>query len=112
MFHTCGAVFDIIPDLIECGVDILDPVQTGAEGMSPEALAAFKGRIAFHGGVGTQATLPFGTPDDVEGEVARLIKTLGPHKIIIAPDQDMVGDVPAENITALFNAVKKAGNPA
>ncbi|MCL2813150.1 MAG: hypothetical protein FWD23_00975 [Oscillospiraceae bacterium] len=103
MFHTCGAVFDIIPHLVDIGVDILDPVQADAYKMSPEILAeGYKGKICFHGAVSTQTTLPFGTPGEVRAQVANIIKTLGPSGIIIGPDQDMIGDVPVENIDAMY----------
>ena len=108
MFHTCGNVTDIIDDLIECGIDVLDPVQVSADNMSPENLTRFKGRIAFNGGISTQTTLPFGTPEDVRTEVTNLIKTLGPDKLIVAPDQEMIGDVPTENIAALYETVNNA----
>lgn len=70
MFHTCGCVKDIIPDLIDCGIDILDPIQVSAEGMSPENLIEFKGKIAFNGGVSTQTTLPFGSAEPGAGRYA------------------------------------------
>jgi uroporphyrinogen decarboxylase len=108
MYHTCGAVTSIINDLIDCGIDILDPVQVSAAGMEPGLLAKdFKGRIVFHGGVSTQTTLPFGTPEEVQEEVARLINTLGPTGLIAAPDQDMIGDIPLENIEMMFRTISK-----
>ena len=109
MFHTCGAVFDIIGHLIDIGVDILDPVQADAAKMSPEILAEsdYKGRICFHGGVSTQAALPFGTPEEVSGQVRKTIRLLGPSGLIIGPDQDMIGDVPVENIDAMYGKYGK-----
>ena len=77
-YHTDGAVTPIIEDLIEMGVDLLDPIQPKATGMTAENLAAlFGGRIAFYGGVDTQELLPFGTPEAVEADVLRLIRVLG-----------------------------------
>jgi len=103
MFHTCGAVFDIIPDFIDIGVNILDPVQTAAYKMSPDILAAhYKNKICFHGAVSTQSALPFGAPSEISGEIKNLIQTLGPSGLIIGPDQDMIGDIPIENIDALY----------
>lgn len=108
MYHTCGAVGPIIPDLIACGVDILDPVQVSASGMEPGTLAAcFKGRIAFHGGISTQKTLPFGSVEDVREETMRAIGTFGPLGYIAAPDQDIIGDVPVENITAMYKTIRE-----
>ena len=103
MFHTCGAVFDLIPHLIDIGVDILDPVQADAFKMSPEILAEnYKGKICFHGAVSTQTTLPFQTPEEISGQVKKIIQTLGSSGLIIGPDQDMIGHVPVENIDALY----------
>jgi len=106
MYHTCGAVTEIIDDLAGCGIDVLDPVQASATGMNPDNLAAsFKGRIAFHGGISTQTTLPFGTVEQVRQETRRAIEMLGPTGYIVAPDHTIVGDTPIENIDALFEAV-------
>jgi len=108
MYHTCGAVSEIIGDLIECGVDILDSVQVSAAGMRAENLAArFKNRIAFHGGISTQTTLPYASPKVVREEVIRTISTLGPLKLIAAPDHEMIGDIPTGNIEAMFKTIKE-----
>lgn len=107
MYHTCGSVVDIIPDLIDCGIDILDPVQVSAAKMQPENLAArFKGKICFHGGISTQTTLPFGSVGQVKEDTVSAIKALGPAGYILAPDQDMIGNVPAQNIKAMFDVAK------
>jgi len=112
MFHTCGAVAEIIPDLIECGIDVLDPVQVSAHGMQPETLARdFKGRIAFHGGISTQTTLPHGTPEQVRDEVRHAIAALGPTGYICGPDQDMMGDTPTENMVAMYEAMHRCEVP-
>jgi len=108
MFHTCGAVCDLIPHLGDCGIEVLDPVQVSAANMNPAILAAkYKGKIAFHGGISTQTTLPFGTPDQVRAEVAYTIKTFGPTGYIAAPDQQMIGDVSAENIEAMYSTIRE-----
>ena len=107
MFHTCGAVSGIIDDLIECDIDILDPVQVSARGMKPSELAQkFKGRIAFHGGISTQSTLPFGEPQIVREEVFETIKTLGPLGYIVAPEQHLIGDIPLTNIEEMYDVVR------
>ena len=107
MFHTCGAVSEIIDDLIDIGIDILDPVQVSAANMKPELLGEkFKGRIAFHGGINNQTTLTFGSPDEVRQEVIQTIEAFGPLAYIVSPDQDMIGDIPLENIEALFKTVR------
>jgi len=108
MFHTCGAVGPIIGDLAEIGVDILDPVQVSAAGMAPATLAReFKGKIAFHGGISTQTTLPFATPADVRAAVRRTLEVLGPERVIIGPDQQMIGDIPLENVVAMYEAARE-----
>jgi uroporphyrinogen decarboxylase len=108
MYHTCGAVSDIVPDLVECGIDILDPVQVSAAKMAPALLAQkFKGRIAFHGGISTQTTLPFGTAGEVHDQVCETIRTLGPLGYVVAPDQEMIGNVPPENIGTMFKAARE-----
>lgn len=108
MYHTCGAVVEIIPDLIECGIDILDPIQVSAANMDPSNLAVkFKNNIAFHGGISTQTTLPFGEPEAVRKEVIRTIDTLGPLGYIAAPDQEMIGDIPIDNIEMMFKTIKE-----
>lgn len=108
MYHTCGAVSEIIPELIECGVDILDPVQVSAAGMRAENLAArFKSKIAFHGGISTQTTLPYASPEEVRQQVIQTIETLGPLRLIAAPDQEMIGDIPTGNIEMMFRTIKE-----
>ncbi len=105
MYHTCGAVAPIIPDLIACGIEVLDPVQVSAAGMSPPELSAFRGKIAFHGGISTQTVLPVAGPDQVRQSVHQTIDRLGPSGLIVAPDQDLMDDIPTANIEALFHAV-------
>jgi uroporphyrinogen decarboxylase len=107
MFHTCGAVADLIPDLIACGIDVLDPVQVSAAGMAPETLAArFRGRIAFHGGISTQALLPRATPAEVRAATTETIRALGPTGYIAGPDQWLLPDTPIENMVAMYEAVR------
>jgi uroporphyrinogen decarboxylase len=106
MFHTCGAVSEIIPDLIECGIDVLDPVQVSAHEMRPELLAArFRGRIAFHGGISTQTTLSRGVPEEVREEVRRATAALGRTGYICGPDQSMMEDIPTGNMVAMYEAM-------
>jgi uroporphyrinogen decarboxylase len=106
MYHTCGAVSEIIPELIECGVDALDPVQVGATGMEPARLAAqFGGKIAFHGGISTQQLLPYATPDEVYEEVRETVAAFGSTGYIAGPDQWLMADVPMENVEAMYRGV-------
>ena len=110
MYHSCGDVRTFIPDLIEMGVDVLDPIQPVCEGMSPEQLKAqYGGRICFHGGIDTQGVLPGGTPEEVSREVRRYCETLGRGAgYILAPSHLFQPDVPPENILAVYNAVAKS----
>ncbi|MBW7996479.1 MAG: hypothetical protein FVQ81_07930 [Candidatus Glassbacteria bacterium] len=106
MYHSCGSISGIISDLIDCGVDILDPVQASAEGMDPQRLKKmFGGKIGFHGGISTQTLMPSATPEEVEQVVSHTIGSLGPLGYIIAPDQDLMEDVPTANIEAIYRAV-------
>jgi len=107
MMHSCGSIFDLISEFIDCGIDIVDPVQVSADNMSPESLAAaYKKKIVFHGGISTQKTLPFGTPVDIRNEVRSAIAAFGPSGYIVAPDQNIQADTPVNNILALFDAFK------
>jgi len=104
MGHSCGAIRPIIPDLIAMGVDLLDPIQVAAEGMEPAALKRdFGGKIAFHGAICTQHTLPFGTPQEVTEAVLHRVATLGAGGgYILAGSHDISADTPPENIVAMF----------
>ena len=107
LHHTCGAVFPLIPSLIEAGVDILNPIQPGAAGMEPEALlAAYGERIAFHGGVDTQHLLPEGTPADVEKAVFALLEQFDGHAYFLSPAHNVQPDVPPENVVAIYKAAQ------
>lgn len=106
--HSCGAVRPIIPELIACGVDVLEPIQKVA-GLEPESLQdEFGGKIAFHGGIDTQDLLPHGTAEQVAEETKRFIKTLNKDGgYILMASQVFEGDVPIENIEALYAADRK-----
>jgi len=103
-YHSCGGIRPIIGDLIEIGVDVLNPVQTLAEGMEPGGLKRdFGERITFNGGVDTQELLPKATADEVKRETRRLIETLGQGGgLILAPSHVFQADVPVENVIAVY----------
>lgn len=105
--HTCGGVYHIIPDMIEIGVDVLNPIQPLAKDMEPEKLGKEFGKdIAFYGGIDEQRTLPQGTQEDVKKEVYHRIKTLGKYNgYIIAPSHAFQPDTPIENVLAVYEAV-------
>ncbi|MHC1749025.1 MAG: uroporphyrinogen decarboxylase family protein [Cellulosilyticaceae bacterium] len=107
MQHSCGAVRPIIPELIRCGVDILDPMQK-VVGMEPEGLKKdFGNSITFHVGIDTQHILPLGTPQAVTAESLHFIDILNQQGgYIFAPSQSLEGDVPIENIEAMYQARK------
>ena len=109
MFHSCGAIRPLIPELIEIGVDILDPVQPEAAGMNlAELKAEFGGKICFHGSISTQKTLPNGAPSDVRREVfERMSLFKGRGGFILAPAHMVQPDVPIENIIALYEAARE-----
>ncbi|MFQ6097932.1 MAG: uroporphyrinogen decarboxylase family protein [Armatimonadota bacterium] len=105
-FHTCGAVYSFIPDLIEVGVDVLNPVQVSAVGMDPKRLAdEFGDRLSFWGAIDTQHTLPFGTPEQVRAQVRERIEVLGRGGgYVLNAVHNIQTGVPAENIVAMFEA--------
>jgi len=104
MLHSCGSIRRIIPDIIKIGVEILNPVQTNAEGMIPEELKLEYGRqLCFHGGVDIQHILPHGSIDDVKKEVEKLIQTLGKDGgYILASTHNIQIDTPVENILTMY----------
>jgi uroporphyrinogen decarboxylase len=108
-YHSDGAIDDIIPDLIEIGVDVLNPVQP--ECMDPVKVKETYGdRLSFWGTIGTQTTMPFGTPAQVEDTVRRMIETVGRNGgLVIAPTHLLEPEVPWENVLALVDAVKRYG---
>ena len=104
MLHSCGAIRQLVPDFIAIGVDILDPIQVAARGMDPAGLQReFGDKLCFHGGVDTQTTLPFGTPEEVRGAVRDRVATLGARGgYILAPGHNIQPDTPVENILAMY----------
>jgi uroporphyrinogen decarboxylase len=111
-YHSCGATRDLIPDLIDLGFDILNPVQVSARGMDTRQLKADFGRdIAFWGGgVDTQRVLPFGTPQEVADEVKRRIDDLAPGGgFVFAAIHNIQALVPPENVVAAFETALKYG---
>lgn len=108
-YHSCGSIIPIIPDLIEIGVDILDPIQTSAAGMIPEVLSEqFGSDLIFSGGVDEQELLPRGTPEEIAKEVRCLVSTLGQNDgYILSSSHNLQSDIPMENILAMFDTAKK-----
>lgn len=104
MLHSCGSTRRILPEIIDAGVDIYDTVQPEAKDMDFESLyGEFGDRIAMHGSISTQKTLPFGTVEDVRKEVQSRIDVVAKHGgLIIAPAHNFQPDTPVENIIALY----------
>jgi len=113
MHHTCGAVAELIPEMIDCGLQILQSVQPEARGMEPAGLKeGFGDRLCFHGGVSIQRTLPYGTPQDVRREVEKLAGTLGRGGgYIFCTAHNIQADTPMENVKALLSAYRSYGTP-
>ena len=111
LFHSDGWIEPIIPDLIEIGVDILNPVQP--ECMDPAEIHQKYGeKLCFDGTISIQRTLPFGKVEDVINEVKLRIKTIGYTGLILGPSHAIQPETPIENIIALYEAAKKYGrNP-
>jgi uroporphyrinogen decarboxylase len=107
-YHSCGSIVPLIDDLIEIGVDILDPIQVSAAGMDPEILSTrFGGRLSFNGAIDEVRLLPHATADEVYRKTTQMIDVLGRHGgYIVSPSHQVQGDTPPENIVALFDAAR------
>ena len=110
MYHSCGSIVPVIEDLIEMGLDILDPIQPKAAGMDAEGLKErFGDRLAFHGGVDEQELLPNGTPEQVRNEVLRLMDVLGRDgAYIVCPAHAIQPDTSPQNMMAIYDTVREA----
>lgn len=107
-YHSCGSLAPIIPDLIEVGLDVLDPIQVSAAGMTPEALsAAFADRLSFHGAIDEVELLTHGSPEQVYRETTRVIDLLGrKHGYIVTASHAVQGDTPIANVLAMLAAAR------
>jgi len=106
--HSCGSVAALIEDFIDAGFDVLNPVQCSAEGMDPRALKErFGDRITFWGGgVDTQRTLPFGTPEEVRSEVLERLRIFSPGGgYVFAAIHNIQARTPVENVLAMLEAL-------
>jgi uroporphyrinogen decarboxylase len=104
--HSCGNVTEIVDDLIEVGLDVLDPIQTSAMDIT-ELARRFGGRISFCGSIDVQSLLPRAKPREVKDAVHRSIDILGKpfgNGLILAPTNTITPDVPFENLRAMFEA--------
>ena len=112
LYHCCGNIYPLIGDLIEIGIDILNPIQVSAGEMRETAKlkSEFGSQLAFCGGIDTQSVLSSGTPDDVRAEVRRLIQDLAPRGgYLLAAVHNIQNDVPAQNILTMFQSAQELG---
>lgn len=109
-FHCCGSIVNYLDDFVEMGVDILNPVQLSAKGMDPHMLKEKYGDklVFWGGGVDTQQTLPFGTPEEVKAQVKERLEILSKGGgYVFAPIHNVVAKTPVENLIAMYEAVKE-----
>ncbi len=108
--HTCGAVYPLIGEMVDIGLDILNPVQTTATGMDIVRLKREFGKdLVFWGAVDEQHLLPYGTKKEIHDEVKRNIEILGKDGgYVVAPAHNVQSDVPPENLLEMVNAVLEA----
>jgi uroporphyrinogen decarboxylase len=106
--HSCGSVRNLIPSLLDIGLDVLDPLQVGAAEMDPGQLKEeFGNRLTFSGGVDEQDLLPRGTPAQIREEVWRLLDIMMPGGgFILGPTHNFQADVPTANIVAMYKAAR------
>lgn len=111
IYHSDGAIYQFIPDLIDLGTDALNPIQVSAAGMDTKRLKREFGRdLAFWGGVDTQSVLPRGTPEDVRNEVKTRIDDLaGGGGYVLASVHNIQAEVPPQNVVAMFEAALEFG---
>jgi uroporphyrinogen decarboxylase len=108
MLHSCGGLYPLLPDLIDAGLDIIQPVQTTARDMEPAKLKREFGRdiCLWGGGCNTQQVLTWGTPDEVARDVTRRLQVFAPGGgYVFQQIHNILANVPPENIVAMLNAV-------
>jgi uroporphyrinogen decarboxylase len=105
MYHCDGAIYPLIPELIDMGVDLLNPIQADAKDMEPQRLKdEFGDQLSFHGGIDIIKTLPYGTAEDVRAEVQRRVQTLGKDGgYVLASSHHIQPDTPIENVSAMYD---------
>jgi len=111
LYHSCGSIYALIPDLIEVGIDALNPVQVTAAEMDTKRLKREFGRdLTFWGGINTQQVLPLGTPEEVREEVRRRIEDLAEGGgYVLCAVHNIQPEVPPENVVAMYEAALEYG---
>ena len=105
-YHSCGYVLPLIDDLIEAGIDVLNPVQPECMDVS-EVLSKFAGRLSFNGTLGTQTTMPFGTPDEVRATTRRNLELAGKNGgLLCCPTHMLEPEVQWANIETYVNTCR------
>ncbi len=110
MLHCCGGVRELLPDLIDAGLDAINPVQISCRGMEAAALKRDFGRdlVFWGGGADTQSVLPYGTPAEVADHVRRQVEVWRPGGgFVFQQVHNIMADVPAANIAAMFDALRE-----
>lgn len=108
MYHSCGAIVPFLEDLIEIGVDILNPIQVNASGMDTKELKRrFGDRLVFWGAIDAHEVMPHGSVEDVKREVERRISDLGPEGYVLCENHNIQSDIPAENVIAMYTHAKE-----
>ena len=110
MLHSCGGIRELLPDLIEAGLDAVNPVQTSCRGMDPAGLKAEFGRemVFWGGGCDTQTALSFDTPEAVKKHVRERVRILAPGGgFVFQQVHNIMANVPPENVVAMFEAARK-----
>jgi len=111
MYHCDGAIYPLVGELIDMGIDVLNPIQPNAKDMSPDRLKReFGERLCFHGGVDIVGTLPKGTPGDVAAEVTERVRVMGENGgFILASSHHIQPDTPLENVLAMYRTELRYG---
>lgn len=107
-WHCCGNVNEILPSMIDAGIDVFDVVQTSAKDMELEKIyKKYGSSVCFHGGIDVQKLLVFGKPEDIKTEVKKIINLWGNSGgIILAPSHEALPETPMENILAIYKTIK------
>ena len=105
-YHTCGFVEPLIPRLIEAGIDVLNPIQSECMDFE-EIYKKYGGQLSFHGTIGTQTVMPYGTPEEVKAEVWKNLDIAGSQGgLFVAPTHLLEPEVPWENVMAYVEACR------